>query len=333
PPELRPMPSPATHRCTGGATLYHLNADRLPQTMLARPPGFGIGFLLWELDRLPRTHRLALEMLDEIWVPSVFLRRVYQRHFDRNVVYMRKALILPKPAPWPAPAPGVRRFLTCFDAASSVARKNPIAAVEAFRRAFPRDTNVELIIKTTPSNSEHWGDPEGQMDRIDAIAKTDPRIKILRDYIPLDKLLGLISTATALISPHRAEGFGYFPAFALSLGVPVVATDYSGTQDFCTPETSLPTRAELVPVPRGHAIFETPGARWAEVDLAALAQHLTDLAEDPAPALRRAQAGQLMMQTDYALPALARRYTARLSELGLISRVDTKAPQPMIAAQ
>ncbi|MEM9230167.1 MAG: glycosyltransferase [Pseudomonadota bacterium] len=327
------IPDTAQYQCLRPTAIYHLNADRLPQTMLNRAPAYGIGFLLWELDRLPKAHRLALEMLDEIWVPSVFLRHVYQRNFDRKVVFMRKALVLPPAASMPKPKPGTRRFITCFDAGSSVARKNPLAAVEAFRMAFPTDPDVELVIKSTPTEASHWGDPEDQMRRIDAIAAHDPRIRVIRQHLPMRQLLGLISTATALVSPHRAEGFGYFPAFALSLGVPVVVTDHGGTRDFCTPETSAPVRAELVPVPRGHAIFETPGARWAEIDVTALARALKDIAEDPAPALRRAHAGQLMMQTDYALPGQAKRYAARLTELGLIAPRDSARDSGLIAAE
>lgn len=326
---LAPAPKPTAR--TQPITLYHLNADRIPQTLLQRAAqahSFAIGFLLWELDRLPREHRLALDMLDEIWVPSIFLRRLYQRHFDRKVVYMRKGLALPDPAPWPAPPPGVRRFVTCFDAGSSVARKNPLAAVRAFRAAFgPARRDVELIVKTTPAPRDHWGDPEGQMVQIDAIAAQDPRITVLRERLPFNQLLGLIASATALISPHRAEGFGYFPAFALTLGVPVITTDYSGTQDFCTPDTSLPIPADLVPVPKGQAIFHTPGARWAEVNVEVLAAALTTTAQDPAPARTKALRGQLLMQTDYSLDALASRYNHRLRALGLVHSETTPVPQ------
>ncbi len=331
PPALTLAPAPVPAADTRPVTLYHLNADRIPQTLLDRPAqahSFTIGFLLWELDRLPREHRLALDMLDEIWVPSIFLRRLYQRHFDRKVVYMRKGLTLPDPAPWPAPPPGVRRFVTCFDAGSSVARKNPLAAVRAFRAAFgSARRDVELIVKTTPAPRGHWGDPEGQMTQIEAIAAKDPRITVLRETLPFDRLLGLIASATALISPHRAEGFGYFPAFALTLGVPVIATDYSGTQDFCTPDTSLPIPAELVPVPKGQAIFHTPGARWAEVNPEALAAALTATAQEPVPARARAQRGKLLMQTDYSLSALATRYDQRLRALGLVRPAPATVPQ------
>ena len=302
-------------------TLSHMGADRVPQALLdsaAARQGYNIGFLLWELDRLPREHLLALEMLDEVWVPSMFLHRLYRRRTDRPVVFMRKGIALPAPAPFPGPPQGVQRFLVCFDQRASVARKNPLAALRAFGRAFAGREDVELVIKTTPVAPGHWGDPEGQMTEIRRRAAADPRIRLIEAQLPLPELLGLIHSADCLVSPHRAEGFGYLPAFALGLGVPVVVTDYSGTQDFCTPLTAYPVAAEPVKVPEGHAILRTPGAHWAEIDAGALAATLAHVAANPSEARARARAGQLVMQTDYAMAAQAQRYRARLAELGLV---------------
>jgi len=302
----------------------------VPQALLdsaVARQGFNIGFLLWELDRLPREHQLALEMLDEVWVPSMFLRRLYKRCTDRPVVFMRKGIALPAPGDYPAAPDGVGRFVLCFDQRASVARKNPLAAVRAFARAFDGRHDAELIVKTTPVAPGHWGDPEGQMAEIRRLAAADPRIRVVEARLPLPELLGLIGSADCLISPHRAEGFGYLPAFALSLGVPVVATDHSGTQDFCTPLTAYPVPAEPVPVPEGHAILRTPGASWAEVDAAALAATLAHVAANPDEARARARAGQLVMQTDYSMAAQANRYRARLDELGLIDHAPIAATE------
>lgn len=301
--------------------LWHLNADRIPEAMFTRyrrGGPFHIGFLLWELDRLPREHELALDMLDEIWVPSRFLQDVYAPQFRGQTVLIRKGFDLPSAAPWPGPDAGVTRFLTCFDFHSSVARKNPLAAVTAFRAAFPRRSDVELVVKTTPTVAGHWGDPEDQMGRIRDLAARDARIRIIEEDLPFASLLGLIASADCVISPHRAEGFGYIPAYALAMRVPVVSTDHSGTQDFCTPETSFPIPADLVPVPSGQAIFDTPGARWAEIDREALATTLRDIAANPDAARARAAAGQALVRTVYSKAAQAGRYRARLGELGLL---------------
>lgn len=316
---------------TAPTALYHLNADRIPQVLFSRyrhRTAFHIGFLLWELDRLPAAHMLALDMLDEIWVPSVYLHRLYQRHFPGRVVFMRKGL--PRLAPEPVARPdGVFRFLVAFDANSSTARKNPLAAVLAFRAAFSDRRDVELVVKTTPVRPGHWGDPEGQIPAIRALAAQDPRIRLIERHVPFARLLGLIAGADCLISPHRAEGFGYLPAFSQALGTPVVLTDYSGPRDFCTPATSFPVPFARVPVPRGHAIHPTPGARWAEIDREALTATLTAVADDPSEAARRAERGQRLMALGYSMPAQAARYRTRLAQAGLIRPMAAPALDEM----
>ncbi|MEO1276995.1 MAG: hypothetical protein AAFV96_17015, partial [Pseudomonadota bacterium] len=232
------------------AMLLHLNADRAPAALCH--PLFdrhedlhAIGYFLWELEALPAAHRLGLDLVDEVWCPTQFLARVYQRHTERPVHAMGKAISLPTPI-----IPDRRRlglsngdfvFLASFDFHSSVERKNPLAAVVAFQKAFgapakdpmprafgrsQRPAGPRLVIKTTPPVDGHWGDPNGQWPKILAAAEADPRVVIQSDHLPFAELIGLIAMADALVSTHRAEGFGYLPAYALALGRPVLATGY-----------------------------------------------------------------------------------------------------------
>ena len=302
--------------------LLHLNADRIPEAILARPgprETLNIGYLLWELDRIPAQHRLGLQMLDEVWVPSVFLKHVYGRVFDGPVRLMRKGIELPPPGAAAPPPPGVRRFLVVFDEGSTVARKNPLAAVRAFRDAFGARRDVELVIKTAGPAGNAAGDPEGQMEEIRRLAREDPRLRLIRTRVSLPALLGLIASADALVSPHRAEGFGYLPAYALALGVPAIVTDHSGTRDFCTPETAQPVPARMVPVRRGQAPWHAPGARWAEVEHEALVAALRSHDAAPGDLRARAARGRAVIQTDYGMGAQAARYARRLHQLGVLA--------------
>ncbi|MEM9430479.1 MAG: glycosyltransferase [Pseudomonadota bacterium] len=320
------VPSGPPRRLRADVALHHLNADRIPEAILEgyrHRTAYQIGYLLWELDRLPAAHRLALEMLDEIWVPSTFLAHLYRRETDRPVVLMKKALPRLTPAPSPVARQDRFRALVAFDARSSVARKNPIAAVSAFCQAFEGRHDVELIVKSTPVPETHWGDPEGQMAAIRAVAARDARVRLIEADLPFAELLGLISGSSVLISPHRAEGFGYLPAFALALGTPVIATDWSGTRDICTEDTAFPVPFSLREVAPQQAIFAVPGARWAEVNTKALAETLIEVANAPAAARARAAAGQELLAREYSADAHAARYLARLERLELLtSRED-----------
>ncbi|MGH1573399.1 hypothetical protein ACRAWG_25415 [Methylobacterium sp. P31] len=64
--------------------LLHLNAEVVPHAfaLLDRritERSYNIGYFFWELDTIPACHRLAFELLDEIWVSSEYNREIYAR--------------------------------------------------------------------------------------------------------------------------------------------------------------------------------------------------------------------------------------------------------------
>jgi len=304
--------------------LHHVNADEIPSQMLKyhKPGAFHIGFLLWELERLPKAHQYAGELLDEIWVPSRYLQEIYQRAYNRPVTWVGKGFDLPKPQRFDLEKIGISSgqpcFLVSFDLRSSVARKNPLAAVLAFQMAFEGNPDARLIIKTSRPPLHDWGDPERQMSIIDKIIAKDSRIIRIKEHMPFARYLGLIAAVTAVVSPHRAEGFGYVPAYAMSLGTPVIVTDYSGTQDFCTPKTALCVPWRPRNVRRGEPILPVEGANWAEINHEALAKAMLEVVANPEATKTRCEAGKTQMEQKYRSEALRLRYLTRLRDLDLI---------------
>jgi glycosyltransferase involved in cell wall biosynthesis len=206
----------------------------------------------------------------------------------------------------------------CFDAHSSVERKNPLAAVRAFLAAFPNVPNAHLIIKTTPVDPLHWGDPNQQMHQIRTIARRDPRVIVDARMLPFNDLLALIKRADCIVSPHRAEGFGYIPAYALWYARPVIVTDYSGTQEICTHNTAHPVSYKLVSTNIGETIIPLKNAKWAEIDVDALANTMRKVRDDPLKAQIKALRGQKLLRTKFTPQMQAKRYLDRLNALGVV---------------
>ena len=309
--------------------LHHVNADQVPGSILTSANGrrsdmAHVGFLLWELDRLPESHKLALDMLDEIWVPTEYVRDAYAKATDTPVYNVKKGLSVPDADPidlGPFGVPdGAVTFLTSFDFHSSLSRKNPLATVEAFVAAFPPTRHdVRLVVKTTPPVEHHWGDPDQQWRKIETLAKKDNRIVIVPDYLPFVTLLGLIRAVDCFVTSHRSEGFGLLPAFALSLATPVITTDHSGTQDFCTPATSMPVRCDLVPLRANQSLHPVEGAVWADIDVHALAAEMAAFADDPMEGRMRAVRGRKLIKGTYSPAEQAKRYRVRLEEMGVLT--------------
>ncbi|MBL4807650.1 MAG: glycosyltransferase [Rhodobacteraceae bacterium] len=310
--------------------VHHANADEIP-TQICRHSAdgaFHIGYLLWELENLPNAHTLANRMLDDIWVPSKFVQKSYETAFRRPVTMIGKGFDLPDVPAMDLSDYGISPsnivFLSCFDMHSSVARKNPLAAVRGFQQAFPRDKNMRFILKTTPPPQSHWGDPEGQMAKISQIAAKDSRIIIDQRMLPFSDLLSLIRAVDCVVSSHRAEGFGYLPAYALKYAKPVIVTDYSGTQDFCNAETAFPVKFRFQPVKPNEIILPVQKTSWAEIDVTDLSRTMREVADDLTGANLRGADGQALMLDFYSRAALATRYQNRLDSLGLLDGSLTK---------
>jgi len=302
-------------------TLHNINADQIPQQVVSSASDLHIGFLLWELENIPKSHYLAGNILDEIWVPSRFVQSIYETAYNRPVINIGKGIHLPNVGKADMSPYGISDkhhvVLTCFDAHSSVERKNPLATVQAFQQAFIGNPNARMFVKTTPTGKSHWGDPNRQMQRIATLAKCDPRIIIEANMLPFHDFLALINRADCVVSSHRAEGFGYIPAYALGYGRPVIATDYSGTTDICTQETAFPVKCEMRTIKPGESIVPIEGS-WADIDRNELANSMRKVFEKPALAQRKARVGQKLIQQKYSITAQAKRYTKRLELLGVI---------------
>jgi glycosyltransferase involved in cell wall biosynthesis len=272
--------APATRCLTRPLTLHHVNADQIPHQMRKPDRSLHIGFLLWELETLPRSHLQAGKILGEVWVPSRYVQKIYEKVYDCPVVNVGKGISLPELQASDMAEYGINAshhvILMCFDAHSSVERKNPLAAVQAFLLAFPNVPNARLIIKTTSVDPSHWGDPNGQMQQIRTIVRRDPRVIVDERMLPFNDLLALIKRADCVVSPHRAEGFGYIPAYALSYACPVIVTDYSGTQEICSPDTAYPVPYKLVNTGIGETITPIKNAQWAAIDVEALANTMRE---------------------------------------------------------
>ena len=101
--------------------------------------------------------------------------------------------------------------------------------------------------------------------------------------------MDLIASADALISLHRAEGFGLTLAEAMLMGVPVVAT--AGNLDFMDEATACLVPVGLVSIKDPQGIYK--GQNWADPDITFAAEQLRRLRDDPEFAQAQADRAQV----------------------------------------
>ena len=243
-----------------------------------------IGIWAWEVSHFPAWMRRSAALVDEVWTFSRHSAEAIGAVVDVPVHVFAPPITTPAlPVSVDRSSLGLREgflFLFCFDYFSVFERKNPLAVVDAFVRAFRPGEGPQLVLKSVNADA-HPVDAA----RLQAAVAGRPDITVIDGYFDRDRQAMLMAACDAYVSLHRAEGYGLTLLEAMALGKPVVATRYSGNLEFMTPANSRLVPYTTATVPLGCMPYP-PGAEWADPDPEAAALLLRELAENPAAATR-----------------------------------------------
>ena len=215
--------------------LVCVNADGLPDFRTEVGEAFfagrhTIGMWWWEASRLPERWIDSFSLLDEVWVGSEHVARALLADSPVPVYTVTMPVTHPRIKSMPREVLGLPQgflFLFMFDYHSIFERKNPLAVIEAFSRAFEPRAGAKLALKCINS-----ADDPASHARLLAAAGEHEDVHIIDGYMSPGENDALIAACDCYVSLHRSEGFGLTPAEAMVLGKPVIATGYSGNLDY-----------------------------------------------------------------------------------------------------
>jgi glycosyltransferase involved in cell wall biosynthesis len=253
---------------------------------------------MFETDSIPTAWIGALLERDEIWVPCHHNVETFRAagipESKLRVVGETIDFDLFDPAVAPLEmrrAAGEFVFLTNFDFSE---RKGWRTLLHAWARAFDRDDPVRLVLKT---NSTQLGDAEVR-ERIDGFLRevegrglsTAAPIAVMTDTLAPEDMPRLYAGADAYVMPSHGEGWGRPFMEAMAMGLPTIASRWSGNLDFMDDSTSWLVDGGLVPVPLDADPYYgiANGHRWFAADVDELVAALRDVAGDPAAARAKA---------------------------------------------
>jgi hypothetical protein len=267
---------------------------------------YNIGFWPWELPQWPASCTHAFGMVDEIWGISRYTANAYRRAqrpvyvmslpvtIDNISTMSREAFRLPEED---------YLFVFSFDFNSTLVRKNPIAVINAFHKAFPLggSEKVGLVLKASHVNAmnKEW-------KKIQRLIHRDSRIHLIDTTLRRPEVLALYKCCDCYVSLHRAEGFGRGLAEALMLDLQLIATGFSGNIDFCTKERVGLVRYQRKEVGRME-YFHADGQNWADPDIDHVAELMQNIRSNPRPLEPRT--------FEFSPATLGVRYAKRLDEI------------------
>jgi len=242
----------------------------------------------WEMPLVPEAWTPVLQVMDFIMAPTRFVQEACSLVLPSSrVLHYPQAVFLPEMVRPARDRWGLSSrttvFAVSFDVGSDIERKNPYASVEAFRRAFPSEADVELVIKMKP-----WPQSaayRAQAESLRRMIGADRRVRVIEQSLGYVEVLELYASCDVMLSLHRSEGLGLHLMEAMSLAKVVVGTNWSGNVDFMTSRNSVPVGYRLVPVATRHTHYGEevgrPGQVWAEPEVGEAARAMARLHSHP----------------------------------------------------
>ena len=298
--------------------LFHLDSPQMKYVRGWHGAGFmagryNIGYWAWELPEYPDYSLTNLDYVDEVWVPSEFVRQSIAAKAPVPVLAMPHSVEFNVPVDAARGQFGLPAddflFLVMYDLNSTQQRKNPQAAIKAFRTAFPNAKGVKLVVKTHGAKTN----PEDYLALQESLGNT-PDIILINCTLDQCELRALQSLCDCFVSLHRAEGFGLALAECMFLGKPVIGTNWSGNLQFMDAETACMVDYQLVELKETCGPYKK-GQSWAEPDPGHAAWWMKKIVEDPVFRAEIALKGRARIVNDFSRRKIGGLYEKRLRTL------------------
>ncbi len=282
---------------------------------------YNIGYWAWELETFPEEWLPAFKLVDEVWTPSDFVTNTLKKYTDKPVItvphcvapetdtvkFDRKHFNLPEDK---------FLFLVMYNSGSVMERKNPLAAIKAFKEAFCKDEqtkekykDVGLVIKI--SEAELSAEDE---KIIGSVIEDCDNIYYMCGYMGRCEVNTLLADVDVYVSLHRSEGFGLVMAESMYVGTPVIATDWSGNTEFMNSDTACMVGYDMIELDKDYEPFKK-GNVWADAHVDEAADYMRRLYEDKDFYERIADSGQKYAREHLAYKRSADIVSERLKKI------------------
>lgn len=286
--------------------LFYFNARTVPLyfenlTLNKLSSFYNIGYWVHEIEDFPKKWCEYIYLFNEIWTPSSYCQNaislnanipvikvpyVVKQNYVSNKIKEFSKIEIKKDS---------FNFLYIFDVLSDAERKNPLIAIRAFLKVFNNFDNVKFLLKTKNLDKDIL-----LKDILYQILKNNSNIVILDGDKNEQEMAELYNLANVYISLHRAEGFGLTIADAMSRGIPVITTGYSGNMDFCNSSFTRLVNFKLIEIGADRPRYKKSDY-WAEPDLEDSIMALKDIYSNYSEWIKKASIGREYMNKFYSM--------------------------------
>jgi glycosyltransferase involved in cell wall biosynthesis len=182
-------------------------------------------------------------------------------------------------------------------------RKGIDLLIRAFRDEFRAKESARLLLKSS-SPADIW--------RVD-----DPRVEVQSGCVDDAALLDIMRNMDVFVLPSRGEGFGLCGLEAMSTGLPIIATAWSGPAEYLDADDSFPLRYRLVDARGARSNHVRYFGRWAEPDYEHLRALMRWMYEHPDEVKRKGLQCAARVRRDWTWRRVARQLRSYLDAVAV----------------
>lgn len=231
-----------------------------------------------------------MAQMDEIWTTSPQCREWFLNNGVAGDIRVVPHGIDAIWRPIKRESDGLFQFLHVGEPAE---RKGGQIVFDAFRAAFPKERDVNLVFKAYDYSSvrNYKGGPRNPI-------AVDNRVSVITGVMPVSELVDLHHASNAMIYPSRGEGFGLIPFQAAATGMPTAVTEW-----WCSYEDYVTHTIDSTLVDTNHKIHL---GKWAEPDFDQTVEIMRDMYENQEALAEEAYQKALRLHRDYQWVDIAR---------------------------
>lgn len=208
-----------------------------------------VQFTMYESDVLPSEYVLNLNKRKLIIVPSEHNKVSFDKSGVIRPIEVCNLGVIPR---YVLPPPFSKFTFLHISADSGVPeRKRSVEIVEAFKKAFPTQCDVRLIVKKSP--------------KCKVIPNFDNRVEIITKDLSPEKMSDLYKSSHVGVFISGQESWGYPHSDLMAIGRPIISPCYDGPAEYFNDSNGYTVRYTLKTTPKTY--FNSIGkCAWVKIE-------------------------------------------------------------------
>tara|TARA_Y100000389_G_scaffold116917_1_gene114124 strand:- start:4985 stop:6079 length:1095 start_codon:yes stop_codon:yes gene_type:complete len=233
-----------------------------------------IGFIATETSNfIESSWQHHANLMDEIWVPTQSCKNAcIQSEITQPVKIAPHSLDISKynSVKYLNQGSKIDNLINTFNfvfVGEFVERKNIQALVKAFHMEFEPDEPVNLYIKTSQQSLDYVQNYFKQIKQGLKLRKEYKEEVVICGQLGKEDYMSTISQCHSFVMPSRGEGFCIPALEAMAMGIPVIYTEGTGMDDFCSGSAVKSSEIPCFGAMSTIDYLYTANEKWRKIDL------------------------------------------------------------------